>query len=92
MSYNLDLDNAEYFEFVLKGHTYRMRYPSPADLKEIAELKDVTLQNERVFSFIEAVSEGAPPLSETLNTLPINIVNRFNTMVTDEFMGNGNGG
>lgn len=90
MIHNLDLDNAEYFEFILKGYTYRMRYPSPNELKAIGEEKDPKVQEEKIYSFIEKVSEDAPPLSEVIGNIPINVLNRFNKMVTDEFMGTTN--
>lgn len=87
ISHNLDEDNAEFFEFILKGNTYRMRYPTPDELKEIAEEKDKSTQEKRIYSFIDPVTPDAPPLQETLNKTPINVVLRFNKMVTDEFMG-----
>lgn len=91
MIHNLDLDNAEYFEFILKGHTYRMRYPSPKELKEIGEEKDPKVQEQKVYDYIEPVTPDAPVLKELLEIIPINVLNKFNKMVTEEFMGTVNG-
>lgn len=86
MSYNLDQDNAEYFEFIIKGNTYRMRYPTLNEMREVAAEKDSAAQDTKIYGFIEAVTEGAPHIADVLGDIPINVVNRFNKLVKDEFM------
>jgi len=85
--HNLDEGNAEYFQFILKGNTYRMRYPTAQEIKDIAAEKDQAIQEQKIYSFIEAVTENAPEIKDVINQLPINVITRFNKMVMDEFVG-----
>lgn len=85
-THNLDEDVAEYFEFVLKGITYQMRYPTANEISDIANEKDTNKQMDQMYAFIEPTKEG-PPIKKVIGESNVKIIQRFNKMVTDEFMG-----
>lgn len=80
--HNLDEDASEYFEFILKGNTYRMRYPTTEEIEKAGELKTDQEKTQWMYSFI--TSDG-PPIEEALKKTNIKAVRKFNEMVTTEF-------
>lgn len=98
MSYNLDEQDAEYFEFTLSGFTYKMRYPTTEELekvqKEFEKLqKDDTSQFsmdkelEVIYQYITSDDPKAPPIQDALKKKSIKVFQRFANMVAEEFKG-----
>lgn len=86
MSYDLTKDVAEYFEFTIKEHRYRMRYPNVEETLEADKLKDDPLKSgEWVYKFIEKVSDDAPDIGELLAHSSVKVLNNFTAMVKKEF-------
>ena len=82
--HNLDEDAAEYFEFILGGHTYKMRYPTTEDVEAADKLSTDEEKKAWMYSFIAPVGE-APSIDEALKKSNIKVVRNFNTMISTEF-------
>lgn len=82
--HNLDEDSAEYFEFILKGNSYRMRYPTTEEIEVASKLKTDEEKNKAVFDYITPVND-APPIQDVLKQSNIKIYRKFNDMVKTEF-------
>lgn len=98
MSYNLNDDVNEAFEFELDGHKYKMRYPLLAEIEELAEIGrsgaestgDAKSAKERelmdqIYALVTPVSEGAPKIADALKRQNIKVVTNFSTMWQKEF-------
>ncbi len=95
--HNLDDGVQEYFEFIVKGHTYQFRQPNTEELDEIRvatspitedmDEKAVEAKSEEsreaLFKFITPVGE-APEFKETVKQMTVPHWNRFNKMVAVE--------
>jgi len=90
MTHNLDENTQEYFEFILGGNTYKMRYPNTEEILEAKKLTDDTEtgnskeQLKWVYKFISA-EEGVPSIEEAVNHSNIKKLNKFNKMLQEEF-------
>lgn len=82
---NLD-DTPENFEFILGGHTYQMRYPTTEEVEKSVGM-DEDKQTEWMYSFITAVSEGAPSIAETIKKVNVKKMKAFANMISEEFAG-----
>lgn len=86
--HNLDESVSEYFEFVIKGHTYRFQH---LNTEEVAELKKVSDDEEKtkeyMYKFILPVSKDAPSFEEISKKMISPQWARFREMITTEFSG-----
>ncbi len=95
--HNLDDGVQEYFEFIVKGHTYRFKQPNTEELDDMrtattpgdVELDDKAREaeekesKEALFQFITSVGE-APEFKEISKKMTVPHWNRFNKMVAVE--------
>jgi len=81
---NLDEGVQETFEFILGGHTYKMRYPNTEEILEVDKIAD-DKKMDWMYGFISSDDEQAPPISEALGKKNIKVLQRFNDMIIAEF-------
>lgn len=91
-TYNLNDNVNEYFEFILGGFTYRMKYPTveeteqvQADIKKAREDKDEDKIAETMYRFISSENIEAPDIREALKKQNIKVMQNFNKMIESEF-------
>lgn len=84
MSYNLDENIEEYFEFIVGGNTYKMKYPTTDELEVIQKIDDQTKQGEAMLGFISAVTEDAPDILEAMKDKNVQVTKRFRDMIATE--------
>lgn len=84
MTYNLDENIAEYFEFIVGGNTYKMKYPTTDELEVIQKIKDQTKQGEAMLDFISVVTEGAPDILTAMKDKNVQVTKRFRDMIAAE--------
>lgn len=84
MSWNLDQDTTEGFEFILGGHTYFFRYPSTEEITKAKKIKDGE-QLDYLYGFVTGKSEGAPEIKEALAKQNIKVLQKFSEMIKTEF-------
>lgn len=94
MSYNLNDNVKDNFEFTLGGHTYQMRYPTLEETEDIQKAfkKAESSDNPQevlaiVYGFISSTDEKAPPIADTLKKQNIKVMHNFNDMIKVEFGG-----
>lgn len=92
MSYNLNDNVQESFEFILGGFTYQMRYPTVEEteevqrvLKEAEKTDDSSSVLEQMYKFITSTDEKAPKIAEALRKQNIKVIQNFNEMIKAEF-------
>lgn len=88
MSYNLDDNPQEFFDFILGGHTYHMRYPTGSEQEEGSKvLKEQGEQPflDWMYSFITCDDSDAPSVKDALSSKNVVVARRFNTMIRKEF-------
>ena len=86
--YNLDDGIIEYFDFILKGNTYRFRQPNTLEMTEFGVLKDKPeLMVKTMSRFITKVTENAPDFEDIANTLTVQYWRRFNEMLEEQLLG-----
>lgn len=86
MTHNLDEQIVEYFDFILKGHTYRFRHLTIEELEKVQELKD----NEKelrlyLFQFIDKVNPESPDFPEIAKKMIAPQWMKFAEMLKAEF-------
>lgn len=84
-THNLDENASEFFEFILGGNNYRMRYPNAEEAEEAQKLENEEKRTEWLYNFIEPVSKEAPPIREALKKINVKKMVKFNQMVISEF-------
>lgn len=84
MSYNLDQDTPEYFEFILGGNTYKMVYPTTEEIDLMRKEKDDEKRGEMMFEKIKPVTDGAPSIDEALKKKNVKVLSHFYKMIKDE--------
>jgi hypothetical protein len=84
-NYNLDEDATEFFPFTLGGKEYKMRYPTTEEVEKSRSIKTDEKRVEWLYSFIEPVTEGAPPVRDVLKAKNIKVLQKFNKMILTEF-------
>ncbi len=84
--YNLD-DAREFFEFIIKGHTYRFRYLTGEEVDKMQkmETEDPEAAKEYMFGFITKVDESAPDFKSIQNEITSAQWKIFRTMIKTEF-------
>lgn len=85
MSYNLDENVSEYFEFQMGGGKYKMKYPTTEDVKEFQD-KDESKVEKKLLSLIESV-EGSPDFTVVYNKANVQTMRNFNKMMMKEIGG-----
>lgn len=90
--HNLDESVSEYFDFIVKGHTYRFRHLNTEEFKELMLLEDKedseVQTTEFLKQFITPVSEAAPSFEEIYKKMTIPHLRRFTQMIKEEFGAN----
>ncbi len=84
MSWNLDQETPEGFEFVLGGHTYYFRYPNTEEITEVNKVPE-DKQLDYLYGFITPKGEGTPSIKDNLAKQNIKVLQRFTEMVKTEF-------
>ncbi len=84
MSYELDKDVADYFEFEFKEGKYKMTYPTGEFIDKIRKLSPDDMAKE-LLTLITPVSENAPDIQELMNKKNTKVLQNFNNMVKAEF-------
>ena len=81
MSYDLNQDAPESFEFVIAGNVYRMRYPNTEEIAEAQEKVGVqkdsepnTTWTEWFYTFIEPVEPTSPPIAEAMKKANVKVL------------------
>jgi hypothetical protein len=87
MTHNLDQDQKESFDFELGGMVYTMRYPTTDEITEILKEKDDKVQMDKMYAFITPVTPDAPDIKTSLGSKSIKVMQNFNKMVKEEFIG-----
>lgn len=94
MSYNLNDNVKENFEFILGGFTYQMRYPTIEETEEIQEAfkkaqesQDGSQVLKQVYKFISSNDDKAPSIEDVLKKQNIKVLQNFNEMIKTEFGG-----
>ena len=84
--YNLDTDVSEYFEFILKGNTYRFRYPTTREAFEAKKLENAPLEESKKYliQFISKVDDKSPDFQGVIDDVNVVYWSKFNDMVTRE--------
>jgi len=84
--YNLDTDVSEYFEFILKGNTYRFRYPTTREAFEAKKLENAPLEESKKYliQFISKVDEKSPDFQDVIDDVNVVYWSKFNDMVIRE--------
>lgn len=86
MSYNLNENVAEYFEFEVNGHAYQMRYPTTEEVLEVQKLeKDEKKQTEWLYTFITPVKADSPDIKEVMAKVNVKVLQNFSEMIKTEF-------
>lgn len=92
MSYNLNDNVQENFEFQLDGHMYKMKYPTVEETEKVQEALKKAQEsgdNESILSqmyqFISTDDKDAPPISEALKKQNIKVIQNYNEMIKAEF-------
>jgi hypothetical protein len=88
MTYMLDEQVPQYFEFSLGGHVYQMRYPITEEIMRAQTMKTEQEQLEWMYSFIKAADQDnpeVPPIKHALDKANLLVLKKFNDMVKKEF-------
>lgn len=93
MTYNLDENVQESFEFSLGGHTYKMMYPTAEEITAIQKVANdpsktpeerADLQSKAMMKLIQAQDSTAPPIDKALEKISLPVLRRFNDMLKQE--------
>lgn len=84
MTYDLDKETPEFFEFIVGGNTYKMVYPTSEQIEEIRNLKNEKERGEKTLAFITPVTENAPDIEEALKKKNIKAYQKFYEMIETE--------
>lgn len=89
MSWNLNEDVEDGWEFSIGGNVYYMRYPTTEEIDRLAEppTDGKTSLTGWVRGLIEARTEGAPDIEEALQKSNIQVLRKFNLMVQVKLFG-----
>lgn len=94
MSYNLNDNVKDHFEFVLGGFTYQMKYPTVEETEKIQEVVKKAQESEdtgellaQMYQFITSEDKEAPSIADNLKSQNIKVIQNFNEMIKTEFGG-----
>ena len=90
MSYNLNENVDEYFDFQINGNIYRMRYPTSEEIRKAQPVETTEALNEGnitgwLHALITPQTEDAQDIEVALQNSNIKVIKNFNHMVASEF-------
>lgn len=86
--HNLDAEVNEYFDFVVKGHTYRFRHLTMEEIEKMKEYEaDEKKSREYLFKFITKQDEASPDFQEVSKQMIAPHWIKFREMIKAEFSG-----
>lgn len=85
--HNLDQDDQEFFEFVVDGKRYQMRYPTTEEIEQSQKIESNEKKTEWLYGFITSLDKDAPAIAQVLKKKNVKFLQRFNQMVITEFGG-----
>lgn len=84
-NYNLD-ETPEFFEFVLGGHKYKMRYATTEEVEEARRNLKTNKEKEKwVSQFISSDDKEAPPITKALAKATVKQLHAYNRMLEEEY-------
>ena len=84
--HNLDIDVAEYFEFIIKGHSYRFRHLNTEEVESMKSFEsDEEKTKDYLFNFISKVNDDAPDFKEVAKKMITPQWVKFREMIKAEF-------
>ncbi len=90
--YDLSDNVNEHFDFIVGGHTYRMKYPLVEELEQLQTIVKTTEGKEGstdvqdwLYEYIKPVSDAAPPIAETMKKQNVKVMAKFKDMFQSEF-------
>lgn len=89
MSYNLNDNVNESFDFELGGSKYTMRYPTLEEIEKLQKILENNPDNndkmmEFMYSYISE-QDGASPIQKVLPKQNIRVIKNFTEMIKSEF-------
>lgn len=91
MSYNLNDNVQESFEFTLNGHTYEMKYPTIEETEQFQAIFKKAQEQEssdevmaEMYKFISSKDEKAPPIGEIMKKQNVKVLHNFTEMIKAE--------
>lgn len=84
MSWNLDEQTPDGFEFTLGGNDYFFRYPTTEEIDLFAKTEE-DKQLELIYTFITNTKGDGRDISDVLGKANIKVLQRFMEMVKTEF-------
>lgn len=91
-AYNLNDNVSDHFEFILGGHTYKMKYPTVEETEQVQDaLKKAQESNNNesvlkiMFQFISSDDKEAPSFDEAIKKQNIKVIQNFSQMIEAEF-------
>ncbi len=88
--HNLDESVQEYFDFIVKGHTYRFRHMNTVEAEEMKKIEakgDEKKQTKYLYKFITPIEEKSPSFEEISKQMIAPQWIKFRKMVTEEYAG-----
>lgn len=87
--HNISEGIKEYFQFIIKGHTYKFRYPNTEESAgfQNVDAKDMSKFVKFISKFISPESKDAPAFTEVQKKMLIPEWTNFGNMIKAEFTG-----
>lgn len=86
--HNLDDSLVEYFDFTVKGHTYRFRHLNTEEMEKLRSFKDNDAEAQKyLYSFITKINEEDPEFPEIAKQMITPQWVKFRKMIETEFGG-----
>lgn len=86
--HNLDSEVNEYFDFTVKGHTYRFKHMTMEEIEKMKEYEaDEKKSREYLFKFITRLDETSPTFEEVAKQMIAPHWIKFREMIKAEFSG-----
>ncbi len=89
MTYNLNDNVKDSFDFQLEEHTYKMRYPTLEEIQAIQktvkkEGDDSQAVMDELYTFIDP-QDSAPPIGELMKKQNMKVIRNFSEMIRKEY-------
>jgi len=86
--HNLDEAVVEFFDFIIKGHTYRFRHMNTEEMTEMKTLVgDEEKTKDYLFKFISKIDDSSPEFTEIAKKMLSPHWNKFAEMLKSEVNG-----
>lgn len=82
--YNFDESLSEYFEFVIKGHRYKFKYPTVEEMKEGTSKPTNEETAEYFYNFITKIDDTSPNFTDVANQMTSPQLRMFTEMIKTE--------